>query len=325
MNFKEITKPHILIVDDREFDRILYREYLDEINFQFSELNDGENLVSFLSENSIDLILLDWQMPRMGGLESLKNLRMNQSFREIPVIIITGLKDENVLEEAFQYGAVDFINKPVTKVEIRSRVNATLSLQKAKVDLIKQTSELAELNSIIKEQKKSLEESLQIKSDLGEELQKSARLDIDEKNQKIRKSELELFQFKNALKSSINDLDKLIGRVKDSGEESTLQSDLRKLSRGLKLILDSQLSYHESQDILDSIDTSFKKALVTRFPKLTNLDLKHCAFIRLNMDNSDVANILNVEMKSLQMTRYRLKKKLGLDENTSLREFLMSL
>ena len=59
--------------------------------------------------------------------------------------------------------------------------------------------------------------------------------------------------------------------------------------------------------------------------KLTSLDLKHCAYIKMNIDNYDLSNILGVEMKSIQMTRYRLKKKLNLDADTSLREYVLSI
>jgi len=65
--------------------------------------------------------------------------------------------------------------------------------------------------------------------------------------------------------------------------------------------------------------------LTKRNPKLTTLDLKHCAYIKMNIDNYELARILNVEMKSLQMTRYRLKKKLSLEQEQSLREFIHSV
>ena len=60
-------------------------------------------------------------------------------------------------------------------------------------------------------------------------------------------------------------------------------------------------------------------------PKLTSLDLKHCAYMKMNIDNYDLSNILGVEMKSIQMTRYRLKKKLNLDAEKSLREYVLSI
>ena len=51
--------PKILIVDDREFDRILYKEYLDDTNYHFRELNDGEGIIDQLKEDKPELILLD--------------------------------------------------------------------------------------------------------------------------------------------------------------------------------------------------------------------------------------------------------------------------
>ena len=105
--------PKILIIDDREYDRILYKEYLGEANYEFSELDDGEDVIERLKIFPADIMLLDWQMPRMGGMDTLRALNKNVQFKQIPVIIITGLKEDAVLEEAFDYGAIDFINKPV--------------------------------------------------------------------------------------------------------------------------------------------------------------------------------------------------------------------
>ena len=59
--------PKILIVDDREFDRIIYREYLGETNYRFEEMEDGTGILERLGDINPDLILLDWQMPRQGG------------------------------------------------------------------------------------------------------------------------------------------------------------------------------------------------------------------------------------------------------------------
>ena len=119
-----MLKSKILTVDDRRVDRILYMELLGYEKYEFFELDDGEKVVPFLKENKdIDVILLDWQMPVIGGLEALKLVKADPDIAEIPVIIITGLEDEKVLEQAFDYGGVDFLQKPVMGVELMSRVD----------------------------------------------------------------------------------------------------------------------------------------------------------------------------------------------------------
>jgi len=84
--------PKVLIIDDREFDRIIYREYLGEANYQFAEMEDGQGVLEKLPEIKPDLILLDWQMPRQGGLETLKIIKKNKAYTDTPIIIITGSK-----------------------------------------------------------------------------------------------------------------------------------------------------------------------------------------------------------------------------------------
>ena len=82
----------------------------------------GEEALQKVGEFKPDLILLDIIMPGMDGFEVLKRLQADQSTRSIPVIIITGLPDENNEEKCFEYGAVDFITKPFRKAIVLARI-----------------------------------------------------------------------------------------------------------------------------------------------------------------------------------------------------------
>ena len=317
--------PKILIVDDREFDRILYKEYLDDTNFVFTELDDGEGIIDQLKIEKPDLMLLDWQMPRQGGLDTLKMIKKNNSFKDIPIIIITGLQDEKVLEEAFDYGSVDFLNKPVNKIELVSRVMNVLKLVEAQKALLGQKRELLDLNQIIKNQKSELEKSLALKSQLLESSVVEFDKEISEKNRKVVSLEVDQSKFSNHFK----ELKKLVSEAyttlrSENGESQALKK-LRSLERALDSLDISDNSWHDFKTAFESIESEFFTKLTQINPKLTSLDLKHCAYIRMNLDNFEVSKILNVEMKSLQMTRYRLKKKLNLNEATQLREFILSV
>ena len=140
--------------------------YLGETNYRFEEMDDGSGILERLPEINPDLILLDWQMPRQGGLETLKLIKKNLAFKDIPIIIITGLQDEKVLEEAFDFGTLDFLNKPVSKIELMARVLNAIKLHEATKSMVTQKKELIELNKIINNQKDELEKSLAIKTEL---------------------------------------------------------------------------------------------------------------------------------------------------------------
>ena len=317
--------PKILIVDDRQFDRILYKEYLGDTNYSFTELDDGENILETISDEKPDLILLDWQMPRVSGLEALKMIKKNQAFKNIPVIIITGLEDEKVLEEAFDFGSIDFLNKPVTRIELNARVLNAISLQDAIRRLASQTEELYSLNSIIKNQKVELEKSLEIKTQRMESDRNDFESDIDLKNKKLLSKELDTTKLINDIKSIKSLIQSCYQDLKTENSESKVLRKLKTIERDIDHLEIHDNGLEDFKDTFESIDPNFYKNLATINPKLTPNDLKNCAYIKMNLDNYEVAKILNVELKSLQMTRYRLKKKLKLDEKTQLREFILSI
>jgi len=321
-----MLNPKVLIVDDREFDRILYKEFLDEVNYDFFELDDGAGLIDFLKTTIPDLIILDWQMPLVGGMASLKLLKQNNVFKEIPVIIITGQKNEKVLDEAFAFGGIDFINKPVSKTELTARVQNVLNLTQAKKLLLEQKNELQELNSIIRVQKEELKESLQLKIQTSEQREQSLNKEMNVGKRRMITMEVDSNKILNNLmgiRSNVQACNNSL--VKVEGIPLAVLKKLKSVDRELESLIEENKSKDKFQELFSNIDPEFFKKLSAINSKLTPLDLKHCAFIKMNLDNYELKRVLNVEMKSIQMTRYRLKKKLKLTEDDSLREFIFSL
>lgn len=316
--------PTILIVDDREFDRILYKEYLDSNDYNFLELDDGEGIKEFLQDKKVDLILLDWQMPRVGGLETLKAIKKSNSYREIPIIIITGLQNDEVLEEAFDQGCTDFLNKPVKKIELMSRVTNVLKLSQAQNMLLKQNKELEELNEIIRYQKDELKSTLQLKTEMAELKQNALQKKIEINQKKNLSKEVDVTKILNELKGIKLNVSESISLLKNT-DLPKVSKILKGVERKLDSIKMEDGSLDEFKNVFESIDPQFFKKLTEINPKLSSLELKNCAYIRMNMDNYEVSRILNIELKSLQMTRYRLKKKLKLSKEKNLREFIMEL
>lgn len=77
----------------------------------------------------IDLILMDIVMDSMNGIEAVRRIKKNNRLKNIPVVMITGIREKNTLAEAFSAGAVDYITKPFDKTELRARVSSILTLQ----------------------------------------------------------------------------------------------------------------------------------------------------------------------------------------------------
>ncbi|MBT8190200.1 MAG: response regulator [Bacteroidia bacterium] len=320
-----MNAPIILIIDDRPYDRILYKEYLGTMNYHFAELDDGEGVIQKLEEIQADIILLDWQMPRVGGLETLKILGMNQKFKDIPVIVITGQDKRETLQLAFDYGSIDFINKPVDKIELVARVQNIIALSNSQQQLRRQKEELNDLYKIIKDQKSELENTINIKLENKEVREK--RL-LNEKEVKIR--ELQLMGLKmNKIMNHLKNIKSIVQNTltpsfKSSGSEAILEK-VKMIDKCINKIYGEQSQDLSYRQVLEITDPEFSRILLKMNPKLTNLELRHCNYLKMNLNNHEIADIMNVELKSLQISRYRIKKKLGAKNGQSLRELILTL
>ena len=78
---------------------------------------------------SVDLILMDIQMPDINGIETCRQIKEVERYRDIPIIMVTAMAQREKLQLAFAAGAMDYINKPVNKIELRTRVGSALKLK----------------------------------------------------------------------------------------------------------------------------------------------------------------------------------------------------
>lgn len=119
-----------LIVDDSQVvRRVLYR-ILDEAGFECIESDHGEGAYDECRKQMPDLIMLDWNMPDMDGLEFLEKLRKTAGGDTPRVIICSTENEENRLRHALGYGADEYVMKPFDRAVILSKL-ALLGLSKA--------------------------------------------------------------------------------------------------------------------------------------------------------------------------------------------------
>ena len=119
-------KPHILIVDDEAAIVTLLQYNLEREGFTISEAYDGEMALISVNENPPDLILLDWMIPKLSGIEVCRQLRRKPETREIPVIMLTARAGEGDKIRGLDIGADDYITKPFSLPEMLARIRALL-------------------------------------------------------------------------------------------------------------------------------------------------------------------------------------------------------
>ncbi|MDR4168348.1 response regulator, partial [Bacillus paranthracis] len=104
----------MLVVDDATFIRDLVKRVLRTRmpNVQVEEAINGKRAIQILHKQQIDLVLCDWEMPEMSGLEVLQWMRAQDAYQKTPFIMITSRTDKEYVVQAVQAGASDYIGKP---------------------------------------------------------------------------------------------------------------------------------------------------------------------------------------------------------------------
>src|SRR5918999_2839357 len=117
----------ILVIDDKEPNRLLLRHLFDGPQHRVLEAADGVEGLALAQQARPDCILLDLDMPRLGGFEVLERLAADPRMREIPVIILTATDDSlDAMKRALTGGAVDYITKPISPLRVEIRVRGAI-------------------------------------------------------------------------------------------------------------------------------------------------------------------------------------------------------
>ncbi len=116
----------VLIVDDDRLMRRIAAAALDPGRFKIMEAGDGREALGLAAMRPPDVVLLDALMPTMDGYECCKRLRQMPGLEQIPILMITGVEDDESIDHAFEVGATDHITKPVRPRSLRNRVNTLI-------------------------------------------------------------------------------------------------------------------------------------------------------------------------------------------------------
>jgi two-component system, sensor histidine kinase and response regulator len=142
VNSQPNPKQKILIVDDVKDNVRLLSLILAHQHYEIFQANDGNTALAIAFEHLPDLVLLDWLMPEVSGLEVCRQLKQNELTCNIPVIIISALSSISEKVEAFSVGAVDYINKPFELSEVLARAETHLRLHQLQQELAQKTQQL---------------------------------------------------------------------------------------------------------------------------------------------------------------------------------------
>ena len=110
---KKNQTSRILVVDDSSTNIVLLEAILNGQGYEIETAQSVKEAYQIIKKEAVHLILLDLLMPRVSGYDFLKEIKSNQSTKDIPVIIVSAVADAENRKKSIELGALDFINKPI--------------------------------------------------------------------------------------------------------------------------------------------------------------------------------------------------------------------
>jgi two-component system, chemotaxis family, chemotaxis protein CheY len=116
--------PHAMIIDDSRAMRLILSRTLTRFGYEISQAANGKDALDQLERgpHRVSLILVDWNMPEMNGIEFLRNLRAEPQFGSVPVMMVTTETEAGQISAALEAGANEYVIKPFTEETIEEKL-----------------------------------------------------------------------------------------------------------------------------------------------------------------------------------------------------------
>lgn len=287
MNYK------ILVVDDDPINiEIIIHGLLDK-KYNILIATNGKEGCEIAFQHLPNLIIMDWAMPDMDGIEAIRILKANEKTHKIPIIMATGVMlTSKDLKTALEAGAIDYIRKPIDSIELQARVHSAIIL----FEEMKKNVEL-ETQIILKEKQ-------QAEKDLVLNKKALAKLTL----RIIQNNELNSRLFEELYDISTNC--NLKGKMSLNRLISNFKTDSK------------NINWQEFDLLFEQVYRNFYNNLNAKFPNLTANERKLCIFYKLNMTSKEICSLTLQTENALKKARARLRKKLKLTSKQSIIKFM---
>jgi two-component system chemotaxis response regulator CheY len=115
---------NVLVVDDSRIMRNIVKNTFSELKIpcEFIEASNGKEALQKLETNKVDLVLLDWNMPQLSGIEFLQKVCAMEKYKKLPIVMVTSEAAKYNVIEALKSGATDYIVKPVNEKNFKEKL-----------------------------------------------------------------------------------------------------------------------------------------------------------------------------------------------------------
>ncbi len=193
-----------------------------------------------------------------------------------------------------------------------------------KIQFKKGAFEMAKLKEIeLKEQKRHFEtESSERKREIKELKNQQLQYELRHKSHELASSTMNLIRKNEMLLEMMETISKASNDIKSNSDTNVVLSRLSKLERSIKENIGNDNHWKKFEENFDLVYENYLKRLGEMFPELNTSDKNLCAYLKMDLSSKDIAPLLNMSIRSVETNRYRLRKKLNLDRDVNLSEFL---
>jgi DNA-binding CsgD family transcriptional regulator len=184
--------------------------------------------------------------------------------------------------------------------------------------------EMKKLKEIeLDEQKKHFEAvTSEKKREIKELKNQQLHYELRHKSQELATSTMNLIRKNEMLFEVIDNINKASHEIKNNSDTNGIITRLNKLERNIRQNIENDNNWKKFEENFDLVYENYLKRLGEMYPELNVSDKKLCAYLKMDLSSKDIAPLLNMSVRSVETNRYRLRKKLDLDRDSNLSEFL---
>jgi DNA-binding CsgD family transcriptional regulator len=197
---------------------------------------------------------------------------------------------------------------------------AVINLVRKKINRSKREAELAKERQFIQREAELKKISLEAEKEVIRLRNEKLNEEMLMKDKELANSTLQQIQKNKLLVNLIHDLKKLA----NSSHEPESRAQIRNMIKKINKDIDAETQWKVFEKYFENVHEEFLKRIKSQYPDLTPRELKLCAYLRLNISSKEIALLMNISARGVEISRYRLRRKLKLEHTTNLTDFIIS-
>ena len=199
-------------------------------------------------------------------------------------------------------------------------VIGVIYLMRKRFEKAKEKNEEVQREIFRKKEEKLQREALEAEKELIRMRNEELRKDMKQKDKELANSTMQMIQKSKTLSTIKNELHKLSKDIGDDIITNHINSIIPKVNREIE----NETQWEVFESHFENVHEEFLKRLKADYPDLTPREMRLCAYLRLNITSKEIASLMNISTRGVEISRYRLRKKLGLEHDSNLTDFIMS-